>query len=171
MELQVKEISESVCGYEPGSPDSSGATPTQAQILIGFAENVELFSTPDLDGFTTFAVGDHSETWPIKSKTVRRWLTRKSMTSRASRLEVRPCRTPWGFLRRKHSLRGLLISSIPEWLGIMATLIWIYATKTGTLSRSQKTVGSSPRLRRSSSAAPEGCCLCQSQCAAVRSIS
>ena len=77
MELQVKEISESVCGYEPGSPDSSGATPTQAQILIGFAENVELFSTPDLDGFTTFAVGDHSETWPIKSKTVRRWLTRK----------------------------------------------------------------------------------------------
>src|SRR5262249_20350277 len=52
---------------------------SQADILVELAAVAELFHTPggyDSEGYATFPVGDHNETWPIASKGFRRWLSR-----------------------------------------------------------------------------------------------
>jgi hypothetical protein len=41
------------------------------------ASDVELFHTPTLDAYATILVSDHLETWPLKSKGFKQWLTRR----------------------------------------------------------------------------------------------
>lgn len=48
---------------------------SQSQLLIELAANAELFQTPDGEAFAAVPVGDHRETWPVKSKGCRRWFT------------------------------------------------------------------------------------------------
>jgi hypothetical protein len=56
--------------------DLSERPPTQADILIGLAEAAELFHAPDGTGYADVNVSGHRETWPVRSKGFRRWLTR-----------------------------------------------------------------------------------------------
>jgi hypothetical protein len=63
-------------------PASSGtASPVvrgrQANGLVALAEPVELFRTPEGDVFGDLAVDGHRETWAVRSKGFRRWLTRR----------------------------------------------------------------------------------------------
>src|SRR5215475_11367450 len=49
-----------------------------ADILIRLSEgSEELFHAPDGTGFATIPVGDHLETWPVRSKGFKRWLARE----------------------------------------------------------------------------------------------
>jgi hypothetical protein len=57
--------------------DGGGRGPTQADILIELATSAELFHTPDGTGFADFDINGHRETWPIRSKGFRRWLSRR----------------------------------------------------------------------------------------------
>jgi hypothetical protein len=57
--------------------DTGGGGPKQADILIGLAQSAELFHSPDRTGFADLDVDGHRETWPIRSKGFRRWLTRR----------------------------------------------------------------------------------------------
>lgn len=50
---------------------------TQAQELIGFAYEAELFHTPEGECWATVLVGGHRENYPARSKFFRRWLVRK----------------------------------------------------------------------------------------------
>jgi len=50
---------------------------TQAQILIEQAADVELFHTSDHEGYATFTIGGHKETWKIGSRSFRRFLIQK----------------------------------------------------------------------------------------------
>ncbi len=50
---------------------------TQAQELIGFAYEAELYHTPEGECWATVLVGDHRENYPVRSKFFRRWLVRK----------------------------------------------------------------------------------------------
>jgi len=45
--------------------------------LIALAQDAELFHTPDDQAYATVSVGDHQETWPLKSKKFRQWLLRR----------------------------------------------------------------------------------------------
>ena len=58
------------------SGDVGGRGPTQADILIDLAQTAELFHAPDGTGFADLDVNGHRETWPIRSKGLRRWLAR-----------------------------------------------------------------------------------------------
>lgn len=49
--------------------------PPQLQVLVELAVEWELFRTPEGDGYATFPVNDHQETWLLRSKPVREWLT------------------------------------------------------------------------------------------------
>src|SRR5262249_35054387 len=51
--------------------------PKQADVLIKLAPEAELFHNPDKLGFVDIFAGDHWETWPIQSKTFRRWLAHR----------------------------------------------------------------------------------------------
>ncbi|PWJ13802.1 hypothetical protein [Jannaschia seohaensis] len=54
-----------------------GRGPTQAEILIEFTAAAELFHTPDGTAFADLRIEDHRETWPVRSKGFRRWLTQQ----------------------------------------------------------------------------------------------
>jgi len=57
--------------------DTDGRAPKQADVLINLAQSAELFHTPSGDGYADIAINDHRETWLIRSKGFRRWLTRR----------------------------------------------------------------------------------------------
>jgi hypothetical protein len=52
-----------------------GHKPTQADILVDLAQDIELFHTNDKTGFADVDVGGHRQTWPIRSKGFGLWLT------------------------------------------------------------------------------------------------
>jgi hypothetical protein len=59
-------------------------TPTQADTLVGLAQDVKLFFDPTLDtAFARLAVAEHTETWALRSKAFRRWLVNKFVLSEA----------------------------------------------------------------------------------------
>lgn len=47
----------------------------QSQLLIECAATTELFHTSEGEAFASFPVRDHRETWPLRGKAFRRWLT------------------------------------------------------------------------------------------------
>jgi len=50
---------------------------SQATKLVEFASEAELFHTRDGDTYASFQVNGHLETWPVKSRGFRDWLTRR----------------------------------------------------------------------------------------------
>ncbi|HVF00913.1 MAG TPA: hypothetical protein VNA27_06175 [Rubrobacteraceae bacterium] len=51
-------------GWEEGSAEKR----SQAEMLIEYAEDAEVFHTPDETAYATFRVDDHEETWPVESR-------------------------------------------------------------------------------------------------------
>ena len=68
----------------------AGGNPTQAHILIEIAEAAVLFHSPDGTAFADFDIKGHRETWPVRSKGFRRWLTQQffELTSGAPNSEA-----------------------------------------------------------------------------------
>ena len=59
----------------PAEPaGDQGGQLTQSQLLIQLAEPATLFHSGPDECYATIPVGDHRETWPIKSGSFRRWL-------------------------------------------------------------------------------------------------
>jgi hypothetical protein len=58
------------------SEEDSGRGPKQPDLLIKLSEAAELFHTPDGTGFADIDINGHRETWPIRGKGFRRWLSR-----------------------------------------------------------------------------------------------
>jgi hypothetical protein len=54
-----------------------GRGPTQADILIDLANAADLFHSADGAAFADIEIGDHRETWPVRTKGFRRWLARQ----------------------------------------------------------------------------------------------
>nr|QIO37294.1 hypothetical protein HAP40_19310 [Bradyrhizobium sp. 1(2017)] len=50
---------------------------TQASILAELAQSAELFHAPEGTGYADIDINSHRETWPIRSRGFRRWLTRR----------------------------------------------------------------------------------------------
>jgi hypothetical protein len=57
--------------------ETAGYAPTQAQILLELAQPAELFHAPDGTCFADLDINGHPETWPIRAKGFRRWITRR----------------------------------------------------------------------------------------------
>ena len=61
---------------EENGDTGGGRRPSQANVLIALAQSAELFHAPDGTGFADIDINGHRETWPIRSKGFRRWLSR-----------------------------------------------------------------------------------------------
>jgi hypothetical protein len=57
--------------------DAASRRLTQADILIDLAQTAELFHAPDGTGFADLNINGHRETWRIRAKGFRHWLTRR----------------------------------------------------------------------------------------------
>ena len=58
-------------------PSNSDRNPTQAETLIGYAEEAELFHAPDGEAFATLGVDGHRGTWSMKSRRFKQWLHKR----------------------------------------------------------------------------------------------
>ncbi len=85
---------------------NSDEKPTQAQILIEIAADSEFFSSPDQVSYVTFLVGQHSETWPVKSKTFRLWLTHRFYEAKSKPPSSQALRSTLEFLEAKAQFEG-----------------------------------------------------------------
>ena len=61
--------------------ESSGRRPTQADTLVELANAAALFHTSEGTGFVDVDINGHRETWPIRHKEFRRWLTQAFFTT------------------------------------------------------------------------------------------
>lgn len=75
-----------VDGKVHASPDDDGREargtrkPSQATLLVALVAGADLFHTPEGTPYATVPVDDHHETWPVRSRTFRRWLARRFFT-------------------------------------------------------------------------------------------
>jgi hypothetical protein len=76
---RVTALDEAIAAASGG--DNGGGRPKQADILIGIAQSAELFHTGGGIGFADLHIDGHRETWPIRAKGFRRWLTRRFFES------------------------------------------------------------------------------------------
>lgn len=73
VEVEINEIAHEIAAAKPRTEHD--AKVTQASRLMKLAEDVELFHTPDGEGFATIAVNSHKETFPLRSGDFRKWLS------------------------------------------------------------------------------------------------
>lgn len=71
---RVTALDEALAGLGGGR---SSSRPTQADTLIAIAEGAVLFHTADGNAYADIEVANHRETWPVRVKGFRRWLTRR----------------------------------------------------------------------------------------------
>ena len=105
---------------------------SKATILVDLAisEGAELFHTPEGEAFATVPVDGRRETWPLRTKTVRRWLarlfylntgrrpTRTQSRTRSACSRAKPCltspSTPSTFGSPGTTGRSISISPMPS---------------------------------------------------------
>ncbi len=79
-EKEAREAAAKGSENEEPSEEEEGFAPepnTQAATLVRYAEDAELFRTPDGEAYVTFPVAGHRETHAVRSKAVRLWLQRR----------------------------------------------------------------------------------------------
>jgi hypothetical protein len=87
-EARLRELIEQAPEYkkaenEPAAAPDKGKK--AADVLIELSASAEeLFHAPDGTAYAAIPVGDHRETWPIRSKGFRRWLAREFFTKTSS---------------------------------------------------------------------------------------
>lgn len=59
-----------------GEPGGAEGRQTHADLLLEIAAGADLFHAADLTPFADIPVGEHRETWPLRSRGFRRWLAR-----------------------------------------------------------------------------------------------
>jgi hypothetical protein len=81
MRAQLKEAGCRVTALDEAIAEESGEVSEravkQADILVGLAQEAELFHAPDGTSYADLDINSHRETWPIKSKGFRRWIARR----------------------------------------------------------------------------------------------
>lgn len=85
----------------------------QADQLVVLAEPAELFRTPEGDVFGDLAVDGHRETWALRSRGFRRWLTRRFFETHRSVPSIAALREAVGVIEVK-ALAGSPESRVPE---------------------------------------------------------
>lgn len=77
VKVRVSELDKIFKEKEGDESDDDGDDLNQADILIALAESAELFHTADEVAYAHFEVKDHRETWPVRHRGFKRWLTRR----------------------------------------------------------------------------------------------
>lgn len=82
---QLQALADAVPEWDPAqaqdeeipATENDRKKPTQAELLIKLAGDAELFYGVNLKGYATIPVDSHSETWPIRAKGFKSWLSRR----------------------------------------------------------------------------------------------
>ncbi len=80
--------------------------PSQATQLVNLAEHQDLWHTADGNGFVTLCIDGHQETWPIRSKSFKRWLARRYYLAMESAANGQAMQDALGVLEGKALFEG-----------------------------------------------------------------
>ncbi len=97
------------------NPTQKEKPPSQATILIALCRTIDLFHSPDGDAYATFEVGNHKETWALKSKGFREWLSRQYYLNERAAPSSQAMQDALGVLSAKANFDG---DEIPVFLRI-----------------------------------------------------
>jgi hypothetical protein len=76
-ECRVSELDKSIAAASGTLPGGGGSgAPSAADILVGLSEAAELFQDTNETAYADIEIGNHRETWAIRSHGFRRWLRR-----------------------------------------------------------------------------------------------
>ena len=75
--VRLTALDDAIDGVDAISDGSEEKARKQSDVLIDLAGEADLFHAPDGTGYADVNVEGHRETWPIRSKGFRRWLTRR----------------------------------------------------------------------------------------------
>ncbi len=70
----MPQVRDAAAWTAPDDPDSGRKSKGAGCKLVEFADEAELWHSPDREPYATVLIGDHHEHWPVKSKNFRRWL-------------------------------------------------------------------------------------------------
>ena len=88
-------------------PPSSGVRGvTQAETLIGYGDEGELFHAADGTAFATIEVDGHRETWPLRNRRYRQWLLRQFYVERGRAPSAQAMADALGTLEAKAMFDG-----------------------------------------------------------------
>lgn len=84
---RVTELDKAITKMDAGS---DGRNSSQSDVLVNLASSADLFHAPDGNSFADIDINDHRETWPVRSKVFKGWLTRQyyEETGRAANSEA-----------------------------------------------------------------------------------
>src|ERR1035437_950393 len=89
--------------------------PSQAQQLIQLCEDVELFRTAEGEAYAHLPVGEHRETWMLRSKGFSRWLSRQFHQSAGKPPRAQALQETVGLLEAKAQFES---PEIPVWVRV-----------------------------------------------------
>ncbi len=84
----------------------NGGRKTQAQKLIEFTKDAELWHSPDLTPYATMAIGGRRETWPVRSRLFRLWLDKRFYECENKPAGTMPLNEALNCIEAKASLNG-----------------------------------------------------------------
>ncbi len=129
---------------------------SQASVLIEVTEGAELFHTEDGDTYATIPIKNHSETWALKSRGFRDWLSKRYYDSERSIPNSQAMQDALNTLQGIARHEGQAIE-IHTRLAAKDGKIWlICAMKNGGSQRLAQRAGPSSTIRRLSFVAPRG---------------
>ena len=141
--------------------DITGISPgrtSQVDILIRLSRNADLFHTADGVGYADVHTDGHRETWPIKSKGFRLWLTSRFFAETRGAPSSEARQTALNAIEAQALLPGQNAQSVFASADMAARFISTFATRHGRRSRLTTKVGASCRIPRSGFAALRECC-------------
>ncbi len=80
--------------------------PAQAQALIALTNEAKFFQTPEGESYAQLSVGQHKETWLLRSKGFRRWLMREFYRARGTPARAQALQDAISLLEAKAQFEG-----------------------------------------------------------------
>jgi len=142
---------------------------SQATILLELAGDAELFHTPDGDAYADITVNGHRETWPVRSRGFKRWLTHLYYQKTGGAPNADALSTAMGALEAKAHFEDRSAAPTCAWLRTSTAYTSTWPTSPGAASTFFPRVGRSSRVRRYGSDVLRVCCRCPAPVAGAAS--
>ena len=159
------QVEEQAKGAGGGGEDENQS---QATLAANMAADWDLWHTPAKDAYATFPVGEHLETWPVRSKMFKRFLAKQFFEECGKAMNAEALGAAVNLIEAQALFDGRSTRSTFGSPNTMAMSISTCATPIGRRSKFRPTAGRSSPSRRSSSGGRRECSRCRRLSPAAR---
>ena len=132
------EIDESAAAGGSGGDDQEQS---QATLAANMAMEWDLFHTPAKDAYATIPIGDHQETWPVRSQTFKRYLAKRFFDEEGKAMNSDAQSAAINLIEAKALLKGRRTRSTSVSQNTKTTSTSTFARRRGKSSKSPRRAG------------------------------